>query len=275
MFIINYYSNINHLHLIHAGLTLTLTGRGLLWNKNPLMSGNWNWRCNSRRSLALRLSLVHLTMPRSSNTLFMSCLTHKLATTNTIYVGRLILLTFLCVGLVLHVELNILALNEILVAIAREIVPPDEDVLGRIIEADESPSLVVEPLDSTSVNAVVVLRSCHLCVYILCNGCSALSGFPKSFSTIGKKSWNEFSFFYARNITSSQFLFNRKYFLISVVFRNAFMAFSASYSNFVRDFSAAHLSALKARVIKVVQFNTISLETKIDSTLSNAPSLHP
>lgn len=244
MFIINYYSNINHLHLIPAGLTLT--GRGLLWHKNPLMPGNWNWRCNSRRSLALRLSLVLLrlslvllTMPRSSNTLFVTCLTHKLATTNTIYVGRLILLAFLCLGLVLHVELNILALNEILVAIAREIVPPDEDVLGRIIEADESPSLVVEPLDSTSVNAVVVLRSCHLCVYILCNGCSALSGFPKSFSTIGKKSWNEFSFFYARNITSSQFLFNRKYFLISVVFRNAFMAFSASYSNFVRDFSAA------------------------------------
>jgi len=213
----------------------------------------------------LRLSLVLLTMPRSSNTLFVSGLTHKLATTNTIYVGRLILLAFLRIGLVLHVELDILALNKILVAIAREIVPPDEDVLSRIIEADESPSLRVEPLDSTSVNAVVVLRSCHLCVYILCNGCSALSWFYKSFSTIGEKSRNEFSFFYSQNITTFQLLLNSKLFLISVVFCYAFIAFSTSYCDIAHYFSTTKLFHFCVHVVKVFHFNTISLETKIDS----------
>jgi hypothetical protein len=104
-----------------------------LRHENPLVTGNGH-RCCGRigETLvdgdALRVLPLNrcgrlidsrlLAMLCGRNSLLMPGLAHKLAAIHTTYIRRLILATLLCIRLVLDAELDILTLNEILVAIA-------------------------------------------------------------------------------------------------------------------------------------------------------------
>jgi hypothetical protein len=161
----------------------TLLNLGLR-NKHPLVAGNWDrsgrirktlmdgdallnrWLLSLNLNLWLLIDTRLLAMLCRRNSLLMTGLAHKLTAIYTTHICRLILATLMCVRLVLNAELNILTLNEILVAVARKIVPANEDVLigvALICDCDEPPTLAVKPLDATCVNAITVLGS-HDCV---------------------------------------------------------------------------------------------------------------